>query len=567
MGPRTYFGFSGGLYPDGNEPPPAHLAAGAARAALVQPLDTTGAPSATGRIALLSIGMSNTTQEFCSAGGRTPCASWSFVGQALADPEVDRVWLRFVNGARGGQTASSWDSPTDPNYDRIRDVDLAEQGLTEAQVQAVWVKVANAGPNSSMPAANSDAALLVQQTGNIARALRVRYPNVRLVFLSSRIYAGYATTMLNPEPYAYETGFGAKWAIQAQIDQMAAGGTIVDPRAGDLNYDTVAPWIGWGAYLWGAGATPRCDELVWLPADFQSDGTHPSQSGEEKVGALLLRFFKRSPMTRRWFLALGNTAVIPSSGVAAGGTAIDISGRSFEAGATVTVGGVPAAGIDVTPTLITATAPALSAGGLHDVRIVNPSGTAGTIPEGYLSDFADVPGAHSVHDFVEEIFRRRITAGCGVGIYCPDSDVTRAQMAAFLLVSRYGVCFEPPAASGGLFADVPASDPFARWIEQLVSLEVTAGCGGGLYCPQAAVTRAQMAVFLLATLEGPLYAPPAPTGIFQDVPPTAFAAAWIEELLERGIAAGCSAAPMLYCPDETVTRGEMAVFLTGTFPP
>jgi hypothetical protein len=76
-----------------------------------------------------------------------------------------------------------------------------------------------------------------------------------------------------------------------------------------------------------------------------------------------------------------------------------------------------------------------------------------------------------------------------------------------------------------------------------------------------------MAVFLLATLEGPLYAPPAPTGIFQDVPPTAFAAAWIEELLERGIAAGCSAAPMLYCPDETVTRGEMAVFLTGTFPP
>ncbi|HEY3203663.1 MAG TPA: hypothetical protein VGL03_08380, partial [Thermoanaerobaculia bacterium] len=299
-GPAAYLGFSGGLYPDSrNTPPPAHAAAGAAHAAAIQPLDTNGNPDPSGKIALVSIGMSNTTQEFCSQGGLPPCDSWTFTGQALTDTQVNQTTLAIVNGARGGQTAATWDSPTDANYDRLRDVDLAAQGLTEAQVQAAWVKVADAGPTVSLPDSNADAYTLETETGNIIRALRVRYPNIQLVFISSRIYAGYATTLLNPEPYAYESAFSVKWIIQAQIDQMANGGVIVDPRAGDLNSDTaVAPWIGWAAYLWADGLNPRCDGLVWEPADFQSDGTHPSQSGEQKVGAMLLSFFKTDPRTR-----------------------------------------------------------------------------------------------------------------------------------------------------------------------------------------------------------------------------------------------------------------------------
>src|SRR5262249_14498259 len=88
----------------------------------------------------------------------------------------------------------------------------------------------------------------------------------------------------------------------AQIDQMRNGGVIVDSRAGDLNYSTGAPWIAWGPYLWANGATPRFDGLYWLQSDLVSDGTHPSQSGQRKVGTQLLYFFKTAPTPRNWFL-------------------------------------------------------------------------------------------------------------------------------------------------------------------------------------------------------------------------------------------------------------------------
>jgi len=308
LGTGTYKGFTGGLYPGGsNAAPAAHAAAGQARAQAIAPLDTSGAPSASGAIVMVSVGMSNTTGEFCSSSSTTTnCTTWSFMGQAAADTAVNHTTLTLVNGARGGQDAQAWDAATDPSYDTVRLNRLGALGLTERQVQIAWVKQADAGPRDSLPVALADAYQLESRLGNIVRALKTRYPNLKLVFFSSRIYAGYATTTLNPEPYAYESGFAVKWLVQAQIDQMANAGTITDARAGDLNYDTGAPWIGWGPYLWADGLTPRQgDDLVWQTADFAPDGTHPSQSGQQKVGTMLLVFFKNSAFTKCWFVNAG----------------------------------------------------------------------------------------------------------------------------------------------------------------------------------------------------------------------------------------------------------------------
>jgi len=304
LGSGNYLGFTGGLYPSSSNTLPAqHHTAGLAHANAIQPLDLNGNPSASGKYVLLSIGMSNTTQEFCSAGSTLPCDSWTFMGQAATDASVNHTHLAIVDGAAGGKSAAFWISPTLPDYDRIRDTQLTPQGLSEKQVQAVWLKVANPNPTVSLPMSNADAYTLVTQQGQILRALKTRYPNMQQVFVSSRIYGGYATGSLNPEPYAYESGFAAKWLIEAQITQIQNG--TIDAHAGDVNYNTVAPWVAWGPYLWANGTTARSDGLTWIQSEFQSDGTHPSQSGQQKVGTMLLNFFKNSPVTQCWFVAGG----------------------------------------------------------------------------------------------------------------------------------------------------------------------------------------------------------------------------------------------------------------------
>jgi hypothetical protein len=279
---------------------------------------------------------------------------------------------------------------------------------------------------------------------------------------------------------------------------------------------------------------------------------------------MLLHFFKTDPRTRPWFLALADTAVTPSSGPA-GGTGITVTGAGFQNGAALSVGGQAALGVSVTSTTITATSPPLPAGTLNDVVVANPDSTTGTIPKGFLADFLDVDALHPFHDFVESIFRAGVTAGCSNGYYCESAANTRAQMAVLLLKGRFGPGHVPPPSTGTVFGDVHPGDFAADWIEELAALGITGGCGSGNYCPDAPVSRAEMAVLLLKTLLGSFYAPPAPTGIFDDVPVGTFADDFIEDLYNRGITGGCSAAPPLYCPDAPNTRGQMAVFLTKTF--
>jgi hypothetical protein len=304
LGPSLYLDqFQGGLYPGGtNQIPVPHRFVGVNRGWAVTPRLPTGQPSPLGKYVLLSIGMSNTSQEFCGPAS-PPCAPWSFTAMAEGSAQVEQSELVIVNGAAPGQSAGTWDSPSDPNYDRVRDLILAPQGLSEAQVQVAWVKVANPAPTSSLPAPEADASALLAQLGDIVRSIRARYPNIRQVFLSSRIYAGYASTPLNPEPFAYESAFAVKWLIEAQIEQMAGQGA--DPIAGDLSYQDVAPWLAWGPYLWADGETPSPLDLTYSCSDFLADGTHPSPSGAQKVADQLLDFMPTAAATMPWFRADG----------------------------------------------------------------------------------------------------------------------------------------------------------------------------------------------------------------------------------------------------------------------
>lgn len=177
--------------------------------------------------------------------------------------------------------------------------------------------------------------------------------------------------------------------------------------------------------------------------------------------------------------------------------------------------------------------------------------------------FSDVPTDYWAYSFIETLSASGITAGCGGGNYCPEKSVTRAQMAVFLERGMRGGDFSPPAALGNAFLDVGKGDFAASFIEQLASDGITAGCGSNNYCPDDTVTRDQMAVFLLRARHGSGYSPPTAVGVFDDVDLSHWAVHWIEQLASEGITSGCGANN--YCPDAIVTRAQMAVFIVRTF--
>jgi len=178
--------------------------------------------------------------------------------------------------------------------------------------------------------------------------------------------------------------------------------------------------------------------------------------------------------------------------------------------------------------------------------------------------FSDVPSTRGDYRYVETVLHRGLTSGCGTTTYCPETQVSRAQMAVLLLRAEHGAAYVPPPATGQVFGDVPANAFAAAWIEQLAAEDVTAGCGNGAnYCPNAPVTRAQMAVFLLKTMHGAAWVPPAASGDFTDVPVSNPFAPWVEALKDAGVTAGCGV--NVYCPSAATKRGQMAVFLTKGF--
>lgn len=282
-----YKGEEGGLYGGGrNSAPESHHRLALAATNQIQPLDRNGNPDPNGKIVLISLGMSNTMQHFQTF--------MKVVGSSSNISE--RIVL--VNGAEGGQEALAWSS-TSGNRGKnpwdLLDQKLRAAGVTRAQVQAAWVLLAVARPAENGGDFPGHTNVFHDACVRIFNRMTATFPNLRIAYQTTRIYAGYASTTLNPEPYCYEYGFAVRRLIQEQI----AGNPSLnaDPSRGAVR----APVLYWGPYVWGDGTTPRHDGIVWTPEDMRNDGTHPSDSGRMKMSKKLLEFLQTDPTSRRWF--------------------------------------------------------------------------------------------------------------------------------------------------------------------------------------------------------------------------------------------------------------------------
>ena len=188
--------------------------------------------------------------------------------------------------------------------------------------------------------------------------------------------------------------------------------------------------------------------------------------------------------------------------------------------------------------------------------------TAGPLdPNGTFNDDDE-----SVHEAdIEAIADAGVTFGCNPpdnDLYCPENDVTRAQMASFIVRGIEFLEGPLPEPSVDAFGD-DVESVHAPDIDKLAELGVARGCNppdNDLYCPEASMTRGQMAAFLTRAFE---YSDDDPdTDRFTDDNNSEFEAD-IEALASAGVTLGCNPPTNdMFCPDDPVTRGQMASFLT-----
>jgi hypothetical protein len=203
----------------------------------------------------------------------------------------------LIDGAQGGIDSRKWVADTHTRRDtspwETLDKRVKAAGATPQQVQVVWMKHAVARP-AQVGEFPKHATQLKDDTIAILHLLKERFPNLKIAYLSSRSYGGYASSDLNPEPFAYECAFAVRWLIQDQIK----GEARLDYHGGQ------APVVLWGPYLWADGEKGRkADDLIYKREDFRdADGTHPTDSGRQKIAEQLVKFFTSDPTASGWFV-------------------------------------------------------------------------------------------------------------------------------------------------------------------------------------------------------------------------------------------------------------------------
>jgi len=280
LGTGYYEGtYQGGLYANGNNvDDPTHHAYGISMGQSIQPLDINGNPDPNGNYVLLTIGHSNTED-----------VSDQLVILGSSDP-VKNPSLVLVNGGTGSSSADELQDPSSYFWGIMTNSYLPNAGVSPLQVEIVWLNDVDVSHPPSIPG-------LQGMLENIARNILTKFPNTKILYLSSVNYTAYSNGVRNaqPEPTAYETGFAAKAVIQDQENGL--GNMNYNPANGPV----VAPWTAWAAYYWTNGLLGRNDGLTWSCQDNIDDGVHPATPGRVKAAAQLLNFLKTDDTSIPWF--------------------------------------------------------------------------------------------------------------------------------------------------------------------------------------------------------------------------------------------------------------------------
>jgi S-layer homology domain len=201
--------------------------------------------------------------------------------------------------------------------------------------------------------------------------------------------------------------------------------------------------------------------------------------------------------------------------------------------------------------------------------------TVQVVPTGVTAQFSDVPPTSAYFDAANLMYETGVTVGCVGGStpqmrsYCPNDNVTREQMAAFIVRAVTGETTPALYNPTPYFADVPTTNSFFPHIQKLMELGITVGCDAGppaLYCPGQTIPRWQMAIFMVRArlaLHGAAFTT-ATIPYFADAPTTVDGGAsfpFIQRSYEEHVTVGCGTNPLIYCPDAPVTRGQMASFI------
>lgn len=291
LGSGTYMGEQGGLYPGGsNTMPNTHLKKGKKIAKTIRPLDTLG-----------NVDWVNGKVIFVGMGASTAGNPWNHLMDIFDTVAGVNPYLQLVNACRGAKGIETMVDTADNDWYWTDDVfsRLTLKNVTPEQVQVIWMKTAS--KEDTIMEFPLHPLAIADKYETLMGILYEKFPNLKLVFITSSAYGGYAdpTRMfynIVKEPGSYWNGFGVKWAIERQISG--------DPDLKFNGHDKKAPFMSWGPYVWADGINPNSQGLFWdCETDFSEDGGgyHLTNGGKDKEALVMKNWAQTDPIAKLFF--------------------------------------------------------------------------------------------------------------------------------------------------------------------------------------------------------------------------------------------------------------------------